>query len=245
LHYNLIPFHLDDNTNKNLCISAKRTLKMSLKALSTEIQQSTLGYLDFISLLNIRNTNTIWRDLVSASLSKPNIILPTRVKLLELYLELHQYPSLLPSPDDIDPEEEIFSGTEYLSNLSAQITQYAPNANFRIPAEFEHWILEWPSCAPLSFTYFAELEEDYGERFLSSNDAGERLSWSSASEEMDLAGLYVRYHGCTVYTTLFFEAGKERDGMVWSGDICEMEEGEEWDEDENLAGCWRGVGRSG
>jgi hypothetical protein len=214
---------------------------MSLEALSTELQQSILGYLDFISLLNIRNTNTNWRDLVNVSLSKPDIILPARIKLLNLYLELHQYPLLLPSSDDIDPGEEPFSGTEYISTLSAQIAQYAPNANLRIPAEFEHWVLEWPSRAPLSFSYFAELEEDNGEKFLSSNDAVKRLSWpvqSSAEVDEDLAGLYVQYHGCTIYTTLFFEGEKERDGMVWTGDICEMGEVEEWDEDENLAGCW-------
>jgi hypothetical protein len=65
---------------------------MSLGVLSTELQHVILGYLDFISLLNIKHTSTIWTDRVNTALSKTNIILPARAKLLELYLEL---PALL------------------------------------------------------------------------------------------------------------------------------------------------------
>lgn len=207
---------------------------MSLEALSTELQQNILGYLDFISLLNTRNASTTWRDRVNTSLSKANIILPARAKLLELYLELHLYPSLL-YPSD----EEPFSGEEYISTLRSQIATCAPKSNLCIPAEFEHWILEWPQCAPLSFAWFVETY-GYDDGSLGSKDARTRLSYASCDEDAEPVGIYVGYHGCTIYSTLFFEEGKESDGVVWTGDICEMEETESWDVDEHTAGSWTG-----
>jgi hypothetical protein len=65
-------------------------------------------------------------------------------------------------------------------------------------------------------------------------DAGERMSWG----ETELVGLFVEYYGCTMYCTPFFDCGEERDGMVWSGDICGVDEIEDFEEDEDLAGCW-------
>jgi hypothetical protein len=67
------------------------------------------------------------------------------------------------------------------------------------------------------------------------------LSYLSADENAPVVGIYVRNHGCQDYSVLFFEAGKESDGVVWKGDICEMEEEvDEWDVDEHLAASWVG-----
>jgi hypothetical protein len=120
---------------------------MSLEALSTELQRGILGYLGFISLLNIKHISTIWRDRVNTALSKTNLILPARAKFLELYPELPRRPSYRP-PNDIEP----FLGEEYLSKLRAEIAQHAPNPNLGITAEFELWILEWPHIIDLGFT---------------------------------------------------------------------------------------------
>jgi hypothetical protein len=218
---------------------------MSLPRLSTELQQLILGYLDFISLLNFRNTNPTFRDLVDTSLSKPGVIPPARVKLLELYQELHL--SLIPptsSHDVLNNEiKELLNARKYISSLQSQIAYYAPKAKLKIPAEFEYWALEWPQHAPLSFSY---LKENDGDRFWRGEDAGEKLSFQGAEGEgdADLVGVFIREHGCTDYTTLFFESGEGwvnddgRGGKVWIGDICEMAEIESWEEGENLAGCW-------
>jgi hypothetical protein len=203
---------------------------MSLGALSTELQQGILGYLDFISLLNIKYTSTIWRDRVNTALSKTNIILPARAKLLELYLELPRHPSCRP-PDDIEP----FLGEEYLSKLRAEIAQQAPNANVGIPAEFELWILEWPHIAELGFTWFAE-NYGYGEDdggIGCSNPKRMLVALSSTDEYASEVGIFVRGHGCQDYSILFFEEGKESGGVVWKGDICQLlEEAHEEEEDE-------------
>lgn len=53
--------------------------------------------------------------------------------------------------------------------------------------------------------------------------AGEydRLCWSMEGDQ--LLGMFVQDHGCTIYTVLFFDSGSARDGMVFDGDICDME----------------------
>lgn len=213
---------------------------MSLEALSTELQQNILGYLDFISLLKTRNTSTTWRDRVNVALSKPNIILPARAKLLQLYLDLNQHPSIFKTAVDEDevPGDPI-SSEEYLSGLRAHIAQYAPKLNLRIPAEFECWMLEWPPWAPLSFAWY---RWNYGYEW----DCGlgclepKRLAYASMEEDADVVGLLIGNHGCQTWTILFFGAGKENDGMVWMGEYDELDEVEDWDvdEDEYLAASW-------
>jgi len=207
---------------------------MSLEALSTELQQGILSYLDIISLLNIKHTSTIWRDRVTTALSKPNIILPARAKLLELYLELPHRPSYRP-PDAIPP----FLGAEYLSSLRAEIAQHAPTPHLTIPAEFEIWILEWPHIAPVGFTSFAE---DYGygnEGGIGCVDPKTILAHASPEEDAPIVGMFLSSHGCQDWSVLFFEAGRESDSTVWKGDVCEMEQAlNKWDEDKCFANSW-------
>jgi hypothetical protein len=216
----------------NNCITPQAISKMSLEALSTELQQGILGYLDIISLLNIKHTSKIWRDRVNNALSKTNIILPARARLLELYLELPHRPSI--PPYDIEP----FLGEEYLSNLRAVIAQHAPNPHLGIPLEFELWILEWPHAAPGGFTFIAK-DCGYGEDGgIGCTDPNRMLLTFRAKEDTPMVGIFVSSHGCQDYSILFFDAGKESDGVVWQGDICEMEEIDDWDADEILADSW-------
>jgi hypothetical protein len=56
-----------------------------------------------------------------------------------------------------------------------------------------------------------------------------------------VGGVYVKYHGCTVYRPLFFECGEEREEMVWSGifvSLLGLRIGRK-------TRIWRGVGLSG
>lgn len=78
------------------------------------------------------------------------------------------------------PELQPFSRAEYLSALQRQISECAPSRKFRIPTEFELWILEWPEYAVIGST-LPGLEDD-GNNMLHCLDAGERMSWSSETE---------------------------------------------------------------
>jgi len=44
----------------------------------------------------------------------------------------------------VDSEETPFCADEYLSTISAKISEAAPDSNLLIPPAFEHWVLEWP-----------------------------------------------------------------------------------------------------
>jgi hypothetical protein len=81
--------------------------------------------------------------------------------------------------------------------------------------------------------------------FTGDNGPDNRLCWSQEDDEQpgsskpELLGLLVQYHGCTVYTVLFFDCDSPRDGMVLDAcDICEMAEIEIWQEGPWLVRGW-------
>jgi len=55
----------------------------------------------------------------------------------------------------------------------------------------------------------------------------------------EVVGLFISSHGCQYYTALFFEGLGERSGKVWRGDICEIGEIEDWEEEgKHMADSW-------
>ncbi|KAN0095376.1 hypothetical protein V8E51_016087 [Hyaloscypha variabilis] len=209
---------------------------MFTQKLPPEIQQAIVGYLDFISLLKLRDTNTAFRDLVNTSLSKPGIILPARAELLELYLEVQRRPSYRTYEYDLD-DEEPFCGEEYLSTIRAQISLSAPD--LRIPAAFECWVLEWPQNEALGWFWLSQLGVMDN---LLPLEKGMGLLHDSLEADATVVGLFVDSHGCQDYTILFLEGLGERSGKVWKGDICQMieieDEEEEEDDSEEEEGDW-------
>jgi len=226
---------------------------MCLEKLSPELKQIVIGFLDFITLLNLRNTSKTWRDTVNLALSQTGVIHSARVKLLHLYLDLSNYPSFLTSREHILPHLKPFSRNQYLERLRTEISKHSSSA--RIPDEFELWILEWPENAVIGWTWpgldgsFNMQAGKRGKklRYRSRNNQENQAHWwrvyggntLSALEEPDLEpdrdrlffsieeellGLTVAFHGCQFYTILLFGHMKIGGEMVWRGDICEMEE---------------------
>jgi hypothetical protein len=131
---------------------------MSLETLSTELKQLILGFLDLVSLINIRNTNRALRDIVNDTLTQSGVIRPARAKLLQLYLQLHLYPSFRASRRLIGPHIKRFSRSQYLEQLQSQISAHSPKA--RIPEEFALWVTEWPENAVIGWAWPA-LDPDF------------------------------------------------------------------------------------
>lgn len=54
-------------------------------------------------------------------------------------------------------------------------------------------------------------------------------------------GVLIREHGCTDHSILFLESGEGGDvwggGKAWAGDICEVAEIEDWEEDGDMMRC--------
>jgi len=226
---------------------------MCLETLSLELKHIVIGFLDFITLLNLRNTSKAWRDTVNLALSQTGVIHSARAKLLRLYLDLPNYPSFLAAREYILPHLKPFSRNQYLENLRTEISKHSSSA--RIPDEFELWILEWPENAVIGWAWpglDGSFNMQAGKRgkkllFRSRNHQDNQAHWwrvhgantLSVLEEPDLGsgygrlflsmeeellGLPVAFHGCQYYTILLFGHMKIGREMVWSGDICEMEE---------------------
>jgi hypothetical protein len=72
-----------------------------------------------------------------------------------------------------------------------------------------------------------------------------RLYWSQVDDDqpynsnLKLLGMYVQFHGCTLYTILFFDCDSARDGMVWAGDdINDIKTVDHWREGPGLKSGW-------
>ena len=213
---------------------------MSLSTLPVEIKLRILGFLDFVSLHRIRNTNRAWQNIVNDSLTRPNIICPARVKLLRLYLDLHLYPSFRASRKNVMPYLEQFSREKYLENLQSEISKLCPKA--RIPEEFALWIMEWPENAIIDRVWpGVEDNYDYFAAVLSGPEQSDDDDEPLGNDDLnpDIVGLIVEDHGCNIYTILFVDRDTAQDGMIWlECDWAYMHSAVNWQEFVDLEGSW-------
>src|ERR1700739_3892537 len=98
---------------------------MCLETLSLEVKQIVIGFLDFITLLNLRNTSKARRDTFNFALSQTGVIHSARAKLLRLYLDLSNYPSFLAAREHILPHLKPFSRNQYLDHMRTAISKHS------------------------------------------------------------------------------------------------------------------------
>ena len=228
---------------------------MSLERLATELKQAIIGFLDLMSLVNVRNTNKNLHHLVNDALTQPSIIHTARANLLRLYLDLHRYPSFHESRKHILPHLIPFSRQQYLNKFKTEISKHCPKA--QIPEEYELWIKEWPEKAVIGWAW-PGLDSIFD---IAAGKRGENRHWwrtyggnmlHCSTNELtfdtllfgskdEVEGIFVQSHGCTLYSVLYFNCGSLRDGTVWSGgDICGIEEVDDWQGSPYVEKSWVG-----
>lgn len=124
---------------------------MSILKLSTELKFIIIGYLELQSLINLRQTCRILRDIIDDASKLEKVLLPARAKLLSLFLDLHKYESFVESRKHVWKSLNLFDRKSFLSDLATKL-QAAGNER-RIPPEFETWILEWPERAVIGWVW--------------------------------------------------------------------------------------------